>query len=111
MAASPTLLEAAGMITKSPWVTLASSISAPYAVTNIIQTDAASANVSDFGCFTTAWSGATITSPYVKYWFIENDGITLTSSPTAILATPGPTASTTQAASYPRPAGNLTGSM
>src|SRR5471032_3670501 len=50
-------------------------------------------------------------SPYVKYWFIENDGITLTASPTAIRATSEPTASTMPAASYPRPAGNETGSI
>src|SRR5471030_3107205 len=52
-----------------------------------------------------------MTSPYVKYWFIENDGITLTASPTAAPATTEPTASTIPAASYPSPAGNVTGSI
>src|ERR1700730_13162606 len=74
---------------------------------NIIQTEAASTNESDFGCFTTAWSGARMTSPYVEYLFRENAGIVLTVSPTAKSATSFPTASTTPAHSYPRPAGNI----
>src|SRR6202051_552466 len=74
---------------------------------NIIQTDAASTNESDSGCFTTAWSGARMTSPYVEYLFSEKAGIVLTASPTANPVTSLPTASTTPADSYPRPAGNI----
>src|ERR1700688_1428186 len=74
---------------------------------NIIQTDAASTNESDSGCFTTAWSGARMTSPYVEYLFREKAGIVLTVSPTAKSVTSLPTASTTPAQSYPRPAGNI----
>src|ERR1700677_3481306 len=74
---------------------------------NIIQTDAASTKESDSGCFTTAWSGARMTSPYVEYLFRENAGIVLTTSPTMKSVTSLPTASTTPAASYPRPAGNI----
>src|ERR1700684_4434826 len=74
---------------------------------NIIQTDAASTKESDSGCFTTAWSGARMTSPYVEYLFRENAGIVLTVSPTAKSVTSLPTASTTPAQSYPRPAGNI----
>src|ERR1700688_847167 len=95
------------MMTKSPAFTLASMTSAPYAVMNIIQTDAASTNESDSGCFTTAWSGARMTSPYVEYLFSEKAGIVLTASPTANSVTSLPTASTTPADSYPRPAGNI----
>src|SRR6267154_4107758 len=74
---------------------------------NIIQTDAASMNESDSGCFTTAWSGARMISPYVEYLFREKAGIVLTVSPTAKSVTSLPTASTTPAHSYPRPAGNI----
>src|ERR1700726_4937848 len=74
---------------------------------NIIQTEAASTNESDFGCFPTAWSGARMTSPYVEYLFREKAGIVLTVSPTAKSVTSFPTASTTPAHSYPRPAGNI----
>src|SRR5580704_17598120 len=74
---------------------------------NIIQTDAASTNESDAGCFTTAWSGARMTSPYVEYLLREKAGIVLTVSPTAKSVTSLPTASTTPAQSYPRPAGKI----
>src|ERR1700677_4156603 len=74
---------------------------------NIIQTDAASTKESDSGGFTTAWSGARMTSPYVECLFRENAGIVLTVSPTAQSVTSLPTASTTPAQSYPRPAGNI----
>src|SRR6267154_237846 len=74
---------------------------------NIIQTDAASMNESDSGCFTTAWSGARMISPYVEYLLREKAGIVLTVSPTAKSVTSLPTASTTPAQSYPRPAGNI----
>src|SRR3977135_1919361 len=73
---------------------------------NIIQTDAASTNESDSGCFTTAWSGARMISPYVEYLLREKAGIVLTVSPAAKSVTSLPTASTTPAHSYPRPAGN-----
>src|ERR1700693_6306712 len=74
---------------------------------NIIQTDAASTNESNSGCFTTAWSGARMTSPYVEYLFRENAGIVLTISPTANPVTSSPPASIIPADSYPRPAGNI----
>src|SRR5258707_15013671 len=51
-----------------------------------------------------------MTSPYVEYLLREKAGIVLTASPTAKSVTSLPTASTTPAASYPRPAGNITGS-
>jgi hypothetical protein len=54
IAASPTLLDAPGMTTSSFEVIFASSISAPYAVTNIIQIEAASTGDSPCGCLTTA---------------------------------------------------------
>src|ERR1700722_9528078 len=95
------------MMTKSPAFTWASEMSAPYAVRNIIQTDAASTNESDSGGFTTAWPGARITSPYVEYLFSEKAGIVLSESPTTNSVASLPTASTTPAYSYPRPAGNI----
>ena len=49
-----TLLDAPGMTTASCEVIFASSISAPYAVINIIQIEAASIADSPFGCLTTA---------------------------------------------------------
>ena len=54
IAARPTLLDAPGMTTASCDVIFASSISAPYAVTNIIQIEAASTGDNPFGCLTTA---------------------------------------------------------
>jgi hypothetical protein len=51
------------MITKSPLLTLASLISALYAVTNIIQMDAPSTKESDAGCLTIEPTGMTISSP------------------------------------------------
>src|ERR1700730_17793540 len=74
---------------------------------NIIQTDAASMNESDAGCFTTAWSGARTTSPYVEYLLREQAGMVLTVWPTAKPVTSFPTASTTTAQCYRRPAGNI----
>ena len=54
IAASPALLYAPGMTTASSEVIFASSISAPYAVTNMIQIEAASTADSPLGCLTTA---------------------------------------------------------
>src|SRR3984893_1724527 len=48
-----------------------------------------------------------MTSPYVEYLLREKAGIVLTVSPTAKSVTSLPTASTTPAQSYPRPAGNI----
>src|SRR5260221_2269778 len=48
-----------------------------------------------------------MTSPYVEYLLREKSGIVLTVSPTAKSVTSSPTASTTPAQSYPRPAGNI----
>jgi hypothetical protein len=76
---------------------------------NIIQTEAASTNESDSGCFTPAWSGARMTSPYVKYLFREKAGIVLTVSPKAKSVTSLPTASTTPAESYPQTDGEYWG--
>src|SRR5260221_13734319 len=48
-----------------------------------------------------------MTSPYVEYLLREKAGIVLTVSRTAKSVTSLPTASTTPAQSYPRPAGNI----
>src|ERR1700719_300794 len=48
-----------------------------------------------------------MTSPYVEYLLREKAGIVLTVSATAKSVTSLPTASTTPAQSYPRPAGNI----
>src|SRR5471030_1881054 len=99
IAASPTLLDAAGISTTSPASSLAVSIKAPYTEANIIQIDDASANDSEGGFGTTADTGASTSSPYMPYWFCENAGMVLTASPTANWLTPGPTASMMPAAS------------
>src|ERR1700730_6441251 len=48
-----------------------------------------------------------MTSPYVEYLLREKAGIVLTESPTTNSVASLPTASTTPADSYPRPAGNI----
>src|ERR1700757_5483843 len=67
IAASPTLLDAPGMTTASCEVIFASSISAPYAVINIIQIEAASTGDRPFGCLSLTWILARATWPDVHY--------------------------------------------
>ncbi|KAG1306834.1 hypothetical protein G6F62_015334 [Rhizopus arrhizus] len=63
MAARPTLLLAAVMMTNSPAPSFACSSSAPQAVTYCIHTAAACSKPSDAGCLTTSRAGTLANSP------------------------------------------------